>query len=87
MREEFPTVSNNVRPTPVREQRQRLALTAVLVVRWSKDLNIIFIMFELSCTSCELMEKIRIFYAKKGVFVAWKCACLCRIYVCFSKIN
>jgi hypothetical protein len=35
---------------------RRLALAAVVVVRWSKDLNIIFIMFGLSCTSCEFME-------------------------------
>jgi hypothetical protein len=36
--------------------RQRLAPAAVVVVRWSKDLNVIFIMFGLACTSCELME-------------------------------
>jgi hypothetical protein len=35
---------------------RRLALAAVVVVRWSKDLNVIFIMFELPCTSCKLME-------------------------------
>jgi hypothetical protein len=35
---------------------RRLALAAIVVVRCSNDLNIIFIMFGLPCTSCELME-------------------------------
>jgi hypothetical protein len=35
--------------------RQRLTLAVVVVVRWSKDLNAIFIMFGLPCTY-ELME-------------------------------
>jgi hypothetical protein len=43
----------------------RLALAAVVVVRWSKNLNIIFIIFVVLCTSCELMEQIRIFPTKK----------------------
>jgi hypothetical protein len=38
------------------ETRRRLAPIAVVVVRWIKDLNIIFIMFVVLCTSCELME-------------------------------
>jgi hypothetical protein len=33
-----------------------LAPAAVVVVRWSNDLNVIFSMFELPCTYCELME-------------------------------
>jgi hypothetical protein len=35
---------------------RRLAPAVVVVIRWSKDLNVIFIMFGLPCTSCELME-------------------------------
>jgi hypothetical protein len=35
---------------------RRLAPAEVVFVRWSKDLNVIFIMFGLPCTSCELME-------------------------------
>jgi hypothetical protein len=55
MHEDFPTVINNVRPTPVMERRQRRVLAAVVVVRWSKDLDVIFIMFGVLCT-CELLE-------------------------------
>jgi hypothetical protein len=36
--------------------RRRLALAVVVVVRWSKDLNVLFIMFGLPFTSCEFME-------------------------------
>jgi hypothetical protein len=36
---------------------RRLALAAVVVVRWSKDLNVIFIIFGLPCISCELMNR------------------------------
>jgi hypothetical protein len=46
-------------------ERRRLAPTAIVVVRWSKDLNVMFIMFGFPCTSCELMELIWIFLAKK----------------------
>jgi hypothetical protein len=35
---------------------RRLTPAAVVVVRWSKDLNVIFIMFRLPCTSYEFME-------------------------------
>ena len=36
--------------------RRWLALAAVVVARWSKDLNVIFIMFEVFYTACELIE-------------------------------
>jgi hypothetical protein len=36
--------------------RWRLALVAVVVVRWSKDLDVIFTMFVMLCTYYELME-------------------------------
>jgi hypothetical protein len=36
--------------------RRWLALAAVVVIRWSNDLNVIFIMFGLPCISCEFME-------------------------------
>ena len=36
--------------------RRRLAPAAVVVARWSKDLDVIFIMFEMFCTACELNE-------------------------------
>ena len=36
--------------------RQRLILTAVVVARWSKDLDVIFIMFDVFCTTGELIE-------------------------------
>jgi hypothetical protein len=36
--------------------RRRLAPAALVVVRWSKNLIVIFIMFELPCISCKLME-------------------------------
>ena len=36
--------------------RRRLALAAVVFVRWSKDLDVIFIMFRILCTSYELMK-------------------------------
>jgi hypothetical protein len=36
--------------------RQRLTLAAVMIVRWSKDLTVIFIMFGLPYTTYELME-------------------------------
>ena len=35
--------------------RRRLALAAVVVIRWSKNLDVIFIMFGVFCTSCELL--------------------------------
>ena len=35
--------------------RRRLALAAVVIVRWSKNLDVIFIMFEMFCTTFELM--------------------------------
>jgi hypothetical protein len=35
---------------------RRLALAAEVVVRWSKDQNVIFIIFVVLCTSYELME-------------------------------
>jgi hypothetical protein len=31
--------------------RERLVLTVVVVVRWSRNLDVIFIMFEVICTS------------------------------------
>jgi hypothetical protein len=34
---------------------RQLALEAVVVVRWSKNLDVMFIMFEMICTSCELL--------------------------------
>jgi hypothetical protein len=34
---------------------RRLALVAVVIVMWSNDLDVIFIMFGVSCISCELM--------------------------------
>ena len=36
--------------------RRRLALAAIVVVRWSKDLDVNFIMFRILCTSYELMK-------------------------------
>jgi hypothetical protein len=45
--------------------RRRLAPATVLVVRWSKDVNVIFMMFGLPYTSCKLLEYIHIFLAKK----------------------
>jgi hypothetical protein len=44
--------------------RRWLALAIVVVVRWSKDLDIIFIMFEVLCTCCKLMKYIKIFLSK-----------------------
>jgi hypothetical protein len=41
---------------------QRLALAAVMVVRWSKNLDVIFVMVEMLCISCELVELIQIFH-------------------------
>jgi hypothetical protein len=35
-------------------ERQRLALAAVVVDTWSKDLNVIFIMFGILCTASKL---------------------------------
>ena len=36
--------------------RRRLALAAGVVARWFKDLEVMFIMFEMFCTACELIE-------------------------------
>ena len=35
--------------------RQRLTPVAVVVIRWSKNLDVIFNMFGVFCTSCELL--------------------------------
>jgi hypothetical protein len=35
---------------------QRLALAAIVVSRWSKDFDVIFIMFGVLCTFCEFIE-------------------------------
>jgi hypothetical protein len=36
--------------------RRRLALVTIVVVRWSKNLDVISIMFGVLCTFCELMK-------------------------------
>jgi hypothetical protein len=46
--------------------RRRLAPAAVVIVRWSKNVNVIFMIFGLSYTSCELLEYIHIFLAKNN---------------------
>jgi hypothetical protein len=48
-----------------KEARRRLA--AIVVIRWSKEFTIIFIIFGLPCTSCVLMKWISIFSGKKSV--------------------
>jgi hypothetical protein len=39
------------------EQLYRIALTAIVIVRWSKDLDVIFSMFEVSSSSGQFLAK------------------------------
>jgi hypothetical protein len=52
--EDFPSVINNVSRLRYRSGDNE-ASTRVVVIRWLKFLDIIFIMFEVFYTSCELL--------------------------------
>jgi hypothetical protein len=57
--EDFSALITNVTSTPVGERLQRRidTLAAVVVIRWSKDLDVIFIMFGVLYTFCELKRR------------------------------
>ena len=54
MHEDFSAIIDKVRPAQV-WARRRLVLAAAMVVRWFMDLDVIFIMFEVLCTSGEFL--------------------------------
>jgi hypothetical protein len=51
---DFPVVFKNVRPASIGEQRPHGC--GNMVIRWSKDIDVIFITFDVFCTYCELLQ-------------------------------